>query len=81
MRIRCMKFKRKSVAVTTIVCAKGRFDKKLGLLKLLDFTATTMGKSLSVVPHSIASSDPLDGSPEARGNETGVARCGKAARR
>jgi len=26
---------------------QGTFDKKLGLLKMLDFTATTMGESLT----------------------------------
>lgn len=46
MRIRCMKFKRKS-EVDNYRLRQGSFDKKLGLLKMLDFTATTMGKSLA----------------------------------
>ena len=33
--------------MTTIGLRQGTFDKKLGLLKMLDFTATTMGKSLA----------------------------------
>jgi RNA-directed DNA polymerase len=41
MRIRCMKFKRKS-SQDNYRLRQGSFDKKLGLLKLLDFTATTM---------------------------------------
>lgn len=46
MRIRCMKFKRK-VSYDNYRLRQGSFDKKLGLLKMLDFTATTMGKSLA----------------------------------
>jgi len=42
MRVRCMKFKRKS-SQDNYRLRQGSFDKKLGLLKLLDFTATTMG--------------------------------------
>ncbi len=46
MRVRCMKFKRK-VPIDNYRMRQGTFDKKLGLLKMLDFTATTMGKSLT----------------------------------
>jgi len=46
MRVRCMKFKRK-VSTDNYRLRQGTFDKKLGLLKMLDFTATTMGKSLA----------------------------------
>ena len=45
MRVRCMKFKRK-VSYDNYRWRQRLFDKKLGLLKMLDFTATTMGKSL-----------------------------------
>jgi group II intron reverse transcriptase/maturase len=45
MRVRCMKFKRKR-SCDNYRMRQGTFDKKLGLLKMLDFTATTMGKSL-----------------------------------
>ena len=45
MRVRCMKFKRK-VSYDNYRWRLRLFDKKLGLLKMLDFTATTMGKSL-----------------------------------
>ena len=45
MRVRCMKFKRK-MSYDNYRMRQGTFDKKLGLLKMLDFTATTMGKSL-----------------------------------
>ena len=41
MRIRCMKFKRKS-EFDNYRLRQGSFDKKLGLLKLLDSTKTTM---------------------------------------
>jgi len=41
MRVRCMKFKRKS-EFDNYRLRQGSFDKKLGLLKLLDFTNTTM---------------------------------------
>ena len=41
MRIRCMKFKRKSEC-DNYRLRQGSFDKKLGLLKLLSFTNTTM---------------------------------------
>ena len=44
MRIRCMKFKRKS-EFDNYSLRQGSFDKKLGLLKLLDFTQTTMSKT------------------------------------
>jgi group II intron reverse transcriptase/maturase len=46
MRVRCMKFKRK-VSTDNYRLRQGTFDKKLGLFKMLDFTATTMGKSLA----------------------------------
>lgn len=45
MRVRCMKFKRKW-SQDNYRMKQGTFDKKLGLLKLLDFTATTMSTSL-----------------------------------
>jgi group II intron reverse transcriptase/maturase len=45
MRIRCMKFKRKW-SQDNYRMKQGTFDKKLGLLKMLDFTATTMRTSL-----------------------------------
>jgi len=45
MRVRCMKFKRKLTSDNSRL-RLGTFDRKLGLLKMLDFTATTMGKSL-----------------------------------
>ena len=41
MRVRCMKFKRKS-EFDNYRLRQGSFDKKLGLLKLLSFTETTM---------------------------------------
>jgi group II intron reverse transcriptase/maturase len=41
MRVRCMKFKRKSVN-DNYRLRQGSFDKKLGLLKMLSFTQTTM---------------------------------------
>lgn len=44
MRVRCMKFKRKS-GFDNYRLRQGSFDKKLGLLKLLDFTNTTMCKT------------------------------------
>lgn len=44
MRIRCMKFKRKS-EYDNYRLRQGSFDKKLGLLKLLDFTSSTMCKT------------------------------------
>jgi RNA-directed DNA polymerase len=44
MRIRCMKFKRKSEFDNYRLRQKS-FDKKLGLLKLLDFTSSTMCKT------------------------------------
>ena len=46
MRVRCMKFKRK-LSTDNYRMKQGTFDKKLGLLRMLDFTATTMRKSLS----------------------------------
>jgi len=46
MRIRSMKFKRK-LSFDNYRMRQGTFDKKLGLIKMLDFTATTMGKSLA----------------------------------
>jgi len=45
MRVRCMKFKRKLTSDNARL-RLGTFERKLGLLKMLDFTATTMGKSL-----------------------------------
>ena len=44
MRIRCMKFKRKSER-DNFRLRQGTFDKKLGLLKMLDFTNSTMCKT------------------------------------
>lgn len=44
MRVRCMKFKRKSVN-DNYRMKKRVFLKRLGLLELLSFTATTMGRS------------------------------------
>ena len=44
MRVRCMKFKRKS-EFDNYRLRQGSFDKKLGLLKLLSFTNTTMCKT------------------------------------
>jgi group II intron reverse transcriptase/maturase len=44
MRLRCMKFKRKSDC-DNYRLRQGSFDKKLGLLKLLNFTNTTMCKT------------------------------------
>jgi group II intron reverse transcriptase/maturase len=44
MRVRCMKFKRKFTK-DNYRMKQRYFDKKLGLLKLLDFTATTMSKT------------------------------------
>ena len=44
MRIRCMKFKRKSEN-DNYRLRQGSFDKKLGLLKMLSFTNTTMCKT------------------------------------
>lgn len=41
MRVRCMKFKRKS-ELDNYRLRQGSFDKKLGLLKLLSFTETSM---------------------------------------
>ena len=41
MRLRCMKFKRKS-GCDNYRLRQGTFDKKLGLLKMLSFTQTTM---------------------------------------
>ena len=46
MRVRCMKFKRKSEC-DNYRLRQGSFDHKLGLLKLLDFTASTMNKTAS----------------------------------
>lgn len=46
MRIRCMKFKRK-LSFDNYRLRQGTFDKKLGLLKLLDFTTTIMGGTLA----------------------------------
>jgi group II intron reverse transcriptase/maturase len=45
MRVRCMKFKRK-LSTDNYRMKQRVFDKKLGLLRMLDFTATTMRKSL-----------------------------------
>ena len=45
MRVRCMKYKRK-LTTDNARLRLGTFERKLGLLKMLDFTATTMGKSL-----------------------------------
>lgn len=44
MRVRCMKFKRKSGADNRRL-RQGTFDNKLGLLKMLQFTSTTMCKA------------------------------------
>jgi len=44
MRVRCMKFKRK-LSFDNYRMKQRYFDKKLGLLKLLDFTQTTMSKT------------------------------------
>lgn len=44
MRVRCMKFKRKS-EFDNYRLRQGSFDQKLGLLKLLDFTGSTMCKT------------------------------------
>jgi len=44
MRVRCMKFKRKS-EFDNYRLRQGSFDKKLGLLKMLSFTNTTMCKT------------------------------------
>lgn len=44
MRVRCMKFKRKVIFDNSRLRQRV-FDKKLGLLKLLDFTGTTMSKT------------------------------------
>ena len=44
MRIRCMKFKRKS-EYDNYRLRQGSFDKKLGMLKMLSFTTTTMCKT------------------------------------
>ena len=41
MRLRCMKFKRKSIEDNCRIRVRG-FDKKLGLLSMLSFTPTTM---------------------------------------
>ena len=45
MRIRCMKFKRK-LSYDNYRLRQGTFDKKLGLLRMLNFTSTTMNRSL-----------------------------------
>ncbi len=45
MRVRCMKFKRKLKSDNSRLKI-GTFERKLGLLTMLNFTATTMGKSL-----------------------------------
>ncbi|PHQ37024.1 reverse transcriptase domain-containing protein [Rhodopirellula bahusiensis] len=44
MRVRCMKFKRK-LTYDNYRLKMRHFDKKLGLLKLLDFTGTSMSKT------------------------------------
>jgi hypothetical protein len=44
MRVRCMKFKRKLTSDNSRLRI-GTFRRKLGLLRMLDFTTTTMGKS------------------------------------
>jgi len=44
MRVRCMKFKRKS-EFDNYRLRQGSFDKKLGLLTMLSFTNTTMCKT------------------------------------
>ena len=44
MRVRCMKFKRKLTPDNSRL-RLGTFDRKFGLLKMLDLTTTTMGKS------------------------------------
>ena len=45
MRVRCMKFKRKLKSDNSRLKI-GTFERKLGLLTMLNFTATTMGKSV-----------------------------------
>jgi len=45
MRVRCMKLKRK-VSFDNYRLKKRYFEKKLGLLELLDFTSTTMSKTV-----------------------------------
>ena len=45
MRIRCMKFKRK-LSCDNYRLRQGTFDKKLGLLRMLEFTSSTMHRSL-----------------------------------
>jgi len=45
MRVRCMKYKRKLTSDNSRL-RLGTFKRKLGLLTMLDFTATTMGKSV-----------------------------------
>jgi RNA-directed DNA polymerase len=45
MRVRCMKFKRK-IKFDNYRLKKRYFDKKLELLQLLDFTGTTMSKTV-----------------------------------
>ena len=45
MRVRCMKFKRK-IKFDNYRMKKRYFDKKLELLQLLDFTGTTMSKTV-----------------------------------
>lgn len=79
MRIRCMKFKRKW-PTDRYRMRQGTFDNKLGLLRMLSLTETTMSTSLDKRPS-------LNSTPHARrtrrrgGNSSGVARCRKAARR
>ncbi len=51
MRIRCMKFKRKSPEDNHRM-KKRVFVKQLGLLEMLHFTATTMSKGTSVTPQA-----------------------------
>ena len=46
MRVRCMKFKRK-LSTDNYRMRQGTFDKKLGLLRMLNSTSTTMSRSLS----------------------------------
>ena len=46
MRVRCMKFKRK-LSTDNYRMRQGTFDKKLGLVRMLNSTSTTMSRSLS----------------------------------
>ena len=78
MRVRCMKFKRK-LSYDNYRMRQGTFDKKPGLLTMLDFTQLPWESRRRDSSHTRA--DPPRWKLATRGNETGVARCGKAARR